>query len=380
MIAGQNGGVFALDVPGRCLWEALQAGCTIAELAAGAKVDGSSVAAARTRLRRTVTAWRNLGLLHATNGAASLCPPRHLYLRRSGRGVPAVDATYWIGDRAVRVRCDDEALGKLIDAACRPFREPQPLATVPVIDLIERNGRYAVRGERLTLTRSRGIANSAASARHRCLTALIEASRPTRRWLGIMHAAGVADGERCALLVAGSGSGKSTLAAALVAAGTSFVTDDYAPIEAKTWKVWPVPYAPSIKRGSWRVLAAHYPELASARIFEHRGLLLRYLDLKETKRVPLNHGLRVGVLVFPEYRRGAPLDVRRATPFEALTKICDARSIIDRRPTMLAETLQFIRSVPAYVMRFGDLDSAVGQVRSLLRLPEDCLLSCIRSN
>ena len=74
VIAGQNGGVFALDVPGRCLWEALQAGCTIAELAAGAKVDGSSVAAARTRLRRTVTAWRNLGLLRATNGAASSVP------------------------------------------------------------------------------------------------------------------------------------------------------------------------------------------------------------------------------------------------------------------------------------------------------------------
>ena len=182
-----------------------------------------------------------------------------------------------------------------------------------------------------------------------------------------MHAAGVAVGDRCALLVAASGSGKSTLSAALVAAGARFVADDYAPVEATTWKVWPVPYAPSIKRGSWSVLAERYPSLKSARVFEHRGLRLRYLDLDESQRAPLDKGLAVAALIFPEYRRGASLELRPAAPADALTRICHARSIIDRRPRALAETLRFIRSVPAYTLRYGDLDAVVGPIQSLLR-------------
>ena len=58
------------------------------------------------------------------------------------------------------------------------------------------------------------------------------------------------------------GSGKSTLAAALVAAGAEFVTDDYAPLEQASWLVWPVPYAPGIKRGSWRCAGALLPRPA----------------------------------------------------------------------------------------------------------------------
>ena len=366
VVAARDGGVFALNPAGRSLWEALAAGCTVTELA-GLTADGAgSSALARERIERVLDAWRAAGVLAPAQGYRGTGRRQGVIRPRAGR-TPALNTVYEVGDRPVRVRCDDPALGALIDAACRRFRGAPGHRADATIDLIERDGRFLVRGEGIVLTRSPGVTDSAASARHRCLTALVEAARPGRRWLGILHGAAVAENGRCALLVGASGSGKSTLATALVATGSSFVTDDYAPIEASTWSVWPVPFAPSIKRGSWPVVTRFFPQLAAQPTFAHRGLRLRYLDIGEERCVPLGQGLKVSALVFPEYRFGAALDLRRATPTEALTRVCHARSILARKRRHLAETLRFVRSVPAWSLRYGDLDSALPVVRSLLR-------------
>ena len=363
VIARPDGAVFALDPPARALWEAMRAGCQLTDLAACAGPDASSVCAARARLQRTVDEWRDLGLLGSGSIRRRPSSPRSV----RGAATYALDAVYHVGDRAVRVRCCDRALGALIDAACESSRLPDGSGDEPAIEVLGQDGRYAVRGGKRVLTRVPGWASSAASARHRCLTAMIETSRPDRYWLGILHAAGVVEAGRAALLVAASGSGKSTLAAALVAGGASFLCDDYAPLERRTWQVWPVPYAPSIKSGSWAVVAASHPRLGSARVFRHRGLRLRYLELGHAQRAPLGRGVPVAALVFPQFERGAELQIEQVSPFEALSGICHARSIIDRRPRILAETLRFVRSVPAYRLRFGNLGPAADAVRQLLR-------------
>lgn len=68
------------------------------------------------------------------------------------------------------------------------------------MDLIERDGLFAVRADDVTLARTLTPTAKPASARHRCLTALLEATRNERRWLGILHAAAVAEDGRCVLL------------------------------------------------------------------------------------------------------------------------------------------------------------------------------------
>lgn len=364
VVAGPDGAVFAVDAAGRRLWEALQAGCTVDELAAAAAHAHGSVAAARTHVRGTLRTWRAMGLLDGDGGgtaAAALVPEAW---PRSGR--PGLDATYLVGDRAVRVRCDDAALGELIDAACGALRADAADEAAPPIEIRGGPGRYAVHAPGAELTHAPTITATPASARHRCLTALIELARPGRRWLGILHAATVAVNGRCVLLAAPSGSGKSTLAAALVARGARFVGDDYAPIERATWRVWPVPFAPSIKRGSWRLLGRRHPQLAAARVFEHRGLRLRYLRLDPAQQAPLDRGLPVAALVFPQFRRGAALELHRLPPLQALTGLCHAHPILDRRADALAETLRFVRRVPAYALCYGDLDAAVSRVCGVL--------------
>src|SRR5690606_14344426 len=123
-------------------------------------------------------------------------------------------------------------------------------------------------------------------------------------------------------------SGKSTLAAALVAAGADFVTDDYAPLEQASWRVWPVPFAPGIKRGSWRLLGRRYSDLRARPVHRLAGLHIRYLELDGGRMAPLSRGLPVTVLIFPRYEAGAALEAREITAVDAMAQICHARSML----------------------------------------------------
>jgi hypothetical protein len=198
-----------------------------------------------------------------------------------------------------------------------------------------------------------------------CLTALLETARHRRRWLAILHAAAVIVSGRCVVFPGPKGSGKSTLAAALVAVGADFVTDDYTPLEQTSWCVWPVPYAPGIKRGSWHALRQHYPDLDARPSYELAGMQIRYLELAASRMAPLDRGVPVEALVFPRYETGALLKQRRMTATEALAKLFDARSMLDLRPDFLAETLRWVESVPAYELIYGHLDGALEWLLSL---------------
>jgi hypothetical protein len=362
-----DGAICALDAAGRRLWEALHAGCNVEELvAACVRHGGIEEADARRQIVHALKSWRRLGLVD---------PPRYVDAgvpRPAAAPVPrpcrqaALDAVYLVGDRPVRVRCEDAALGALIDAACALSRVDGAGGAAACVDLIEEDAQFVVHAEDVTLARVATPTTDPASARHRCLTALLESSRHGRRWLGILHASAIAEGGACVLISGQSRAGKSTLAAALVATGASFVADDYAPLEQASWRVWPVPYAPSIKLGSWRLLSRHYPDLQREAVHRHRNLELRYLDLERARRAPLDEGLPVRALLFPRYTDGSELALRRIAAPDALTRLCHAASMLDRRPDLLAETLSWIESVPAYELTYGELEPALGLVRSLL--------------
>ena len=126
-----------------------------------------------------------------------------------------------------------------------------------------------------------------------------------------------------------------------------------------------MPYAPGIKRGSWRTLRRYYPDLDTCRVHRLAGMHIRYLELDGARMVPLERGLPVAALVFPRYQARAPLEQARLTTAEAFAELCHARSLLDRHPDVLAETLRWIASVPAYRLTYGDLDQAMQWALSL---------------
>ena len=231
--------------------------------------------------------------------------------------------------------------------------------------MIEQDDGLVVRADDALLAKTDAVTRNGALARHRCLTALLETARQRRRWLGILHASAVDISGRCVVFAGAKGSGKSTLAAALVAAGADFVADDYAPLEQASRHVWPVPYAPGIKRGSWQALRSRYPDLDARPAYELAGLQIRYLELDPARMAPLSRGVPVGALIFPRYQTGAVLEPRRMTATETLADLFHARSMLDLRPDFLAETLRWVESVPAYELIYGRLDRALEWVLSL---------------
>ncbi len=364
VVVAPDGTVAVLNPSGRCLWEALQAGCTVDDLVEASVREGDVPEdVARANIASALASWRALGIL---GSHAREADPAPVVARPAGR-TPALDAVYRPGDHPVRVRCDDPVLAGVIEAACRSCRVEDPVGRLATVDVIEADGWFAVRADDAMHARADELSDNRALARHRCLTALLEVSRRPRQWLGILHASAVALDGRCAVFCGARGSGKSTLAAALVAAGADFVTDDYAPLERASWLVWPVPYAPGIKRGSWRPLRRHYADLPGQPVHRLAGLQIRYLELDAARRAPLDRGLPVAALVFPRYQAGAGLEPQPITAAEALTGLCHARSLLDRAPDVFAETLRWVESVPAYRLVYGDLDRAIEWGRSLLR-------------
>jgi hypothetical protein len=92
---------------------------------------------------------------------------------------------------------------------------------------------------------------------------------------------------------------------------------------------------------------------------------IRYLELEAARMAPLDRGLPVAALVFPRYQAGAALEHGELTTAEAFSELCHARSMLDRHPDVLAETLRWIETVPAYRLTYGDLDQATKWVLSL---------------
>jgi hypothetical protein len=369
IVIAPDGMVLALDPAGRGLWEALQSGCTVDDLVdASALGSDLPVEAARSKIAHILTSWRALGLIKSApeaNGCApAALPVAGLALRLDG-GQALLDAVYRPGDHPVRVRCNHEGLAAVIEAACGSCRVADADRLTPEVDVIEHGGRIVVRADGAVLARADAPTRIRALARHRCLTALLELARRSRRWLGILHASVIAVDGRCVVFLGAKGSGKSTLAAALVAAGANFVTDDYAPLEQGTWRIWPVPYAPGIKRGSWRRLRRYYPDIYQRPVHRLSGMQIRYLEFAAASMAPLDRGLPVAALVYPRYQAGAPLEHAELTTAQAFAALCHARSMLDRHPDVLAETLRWIETVPAYRLTYGDLDQAMKWVLSL---------------
>ena len=366
VVIAPDGTVAVLNASGRRLWEAFQAGCTVDDLVYASVQEGRLLEdVARSSILRALASWRTLGLIDSAAQEEGPAPSAMPVVARPGGRAPKLDEVYLTGDCPVRVRCDDRVLAGVIDAACRSCRVERAEGTLATVDVIEQDGWFTVRADDAVLARTDDLTQNRALARHRCLTARLETTRPARRWLGILHASAVSVDGPCVVLCGAKGSGKSTLAAALVAAGAGFVTDDYAPLEQASWCVWPVPYAPGLKRGSWRALRQLYPDLYARPVHELAGLQIRYLELGGARMAPLDRGLPVKALVFPRYEAGAVLRQQLITPAEALAGLCHARSLLDRQTHVFAETLRWVESVPAYQLIYGDLDRAVESVLSL---------------
>ncbi|WP_423129394.1 hypothetical protein [Gaoshiqia sp. Z1-71] len=80
-------------------------------------------------------------------------------------------------------------------------------------------------------------------------------------WLMTVHASAITNGKKTILFSAPPNHGKTTFAALLQANGYQLISDDFVPVDRRTFSAYPFPIAMSVKETSVELLASFFPAL-----------------------------------------------------------------------------------------------------------------------
>jgi hypothetical protein len=353
VLAPASGIVAVVDAGTRDVLEDLRAGRGTAEVAAAwAGATGLAAAEALGQVEALRNFW---GRLSGRRRQPAMPRP----LGPAGTE-PRLDAAIRLGPPPVRLRVWPPRLARVLAAVTAPCCGPvDGLATGSAILEVRRAGRtYQLVLDGAPVLRT----DDWMIARSEVLRRLILAGNPDRQWLAVLHAAAVSGPAGAALLCGFSGAGKSTLTGYLLASGLALVTDDYAPIEASTGLVWPVPFGLSVKEGSWPLLMPHFPALAQAPVVRTKQRRQRYVAPPRAAAAPQP----VRCLIFPLYQPGAGLELTALRPGEALELCARSGGWYENSPQRLSELVGWLGSKPAYALSYGDTAAAIAAVRGLL--------------
>ena len=341
-----------LNPGARLIYEALNDGLTPPVVA---RILVSAVGLSPEAAARDVEAVRQMTTpprvrRAAAPSAAACTPPRRW----------AGETTYRLVGRPVRLRFGHAR----IQASVEPLMAGCLAAGATAaqrIDLFPVAGGLAVRSPGLPI----GYASALDKALGQVLASAIDLLRPEARWIAVAHAAAVAWSGGVCVLAGRSGAGKTTLTAALVAAGFGYLTDDMAPLDGNTGRVYPMPFALALKGRSVPALRTRFPALVDAEVHRDGGRPRRYLDLSAAVPRGSKDGQPLRLLVFPAFRPGAPLEVVRITPQEAFARLLAARCWVSSMREDLNDLFALLDATPAYTLAYADLDAAVAACRGL---------------
>ena len=362
IVAAQSGRLVVLNETAASLWQAWNEQGSL-ELAGELLARRYAVPPAQVRAdaAAAVAAWAAAGLLPA----AHALPDEPV---EDDRWPFAGEWRRWtlaLGPRTVELRCSDPALAALLATLCAPAatcNRPGPVGRVEIAD--DDDGFWV----RSSMRRPQGpFARDI--ARQVALGCLIEEAHGGAAALPILHGAAIATPEGAWLLCGASGSGKSTLVAALVAAGYPLIADDILPLAEEPRGVWPVPFALSVKQGSWPVLAGRFPELEHARTFTAGERQVRYLWPRPGAVVPVDRPVPVAGILFPHYEPGTAVEVQLLRPLQALALLTQSGSRLGVEPEKVEPLVAWLGSLPAFDVALDALDEAVSWLDQLIGPP-----------
>lgn len=366
LISPDRQALFMLNESARIVWETMKAGVGAEDMAALlAEGYGLPVATARAGVEGFLRRWRAEGLVESAPAADQPLPRSAISPSpRSGprlRSEFRVEHVYAFCGTTFCLRFDETDLGSWMHqllAHCEmPEADPRH-----ALDVVRCGADYILLRDGLEIRRH-ASAQAAAGA---VIGAVCDLSYPGADWLLFMHAAAVASDDGAVVMIGPNGSGKSTLTAALIRSGLDYFADDVVPLDGRTMQIMPVPFAISLKEGSWPVLAALYPALQVLPVHRSGGRRMRHLAPPREHRVQRT-GAAVKSLVFPCFQPDQPTALNRLSPLEVLVRLIDGRCPIALDKERLRRTLDWIKTVPSYELRHHNLQEATAEISSLLR-------------
>lgn len=331
------------------------AASTWRSLAAGG--DASTVSA------DLISGWRQAGFFGrsdtVTSSTSSAAP-------RVSSGIAPL-LSIKLGETSIGLSVGHEDLRELLAAAFSPLLEPGD-AISSVSRLIEvhhaptSRPAFAIYCDGRLLATCHGLAD----ARRITLQAVLLALHGESRVTAILHAAAVVIGGRVILLAGATGSGKSTLTAALTARGAVYLGDDLIALDQSGQAVGGLPLAASIKAGSFAIASRLHPGRFGSRVFTLGARSVRYLDLSRAACSYNGGMLPVGVLILPHFNAGSGLEVVPITPEDVFSELISTGTEIVGAPRSIKPLVRLIMQHPSVSLRYGDLDTAVAQVFSIV--------------
>ena len=351
-----------LNQTARIVWEAMRAGVEADEMAALlSRSYGIPPARAREDVTALLDQWRGHDLLDTGADQSPAAP------HRAGRGAApgaarrrdvAVQRVYNPCGTAFRLAVEPPDLQRWLDGLLGHTEAPG-LAPPDLIELFSDGDMHVLTQNGTERQRSAEVDLAAGAV----VRAICDLSYPDADWSLFMHAAAVGSGDDAIVLAGPNGTGKTTLTAALIRAGFDYFSDDVVPFDCRGMRIWPIPFALSVKEGSWPTLAGLYPILDGLPVFDAGARKVRFLP-------PLERAIRhtdasVRALVFPRFRPKQRFALERLAPIEALVDLIGASRplALDRR--RLHRTLAWVRVVPAYRLTYTNLTDATEVIQGL---------------
>lgn len=176
------------------------------------------------------------------------------------------------------------------------------------------------------------------------------------RGIRVMHAAGVADGQRAVLLPGLSGAGKSTCATLCVEAGLHFLGDDAIALQETDDGAF---VAHSLYGGArlWPADAGFFPDWSSHAVHPHSSgdepKLLLFVGRRHRKR--LMPRADIAAIAFPSVTAGAETRLRPLTRVEALRAMVVTSLFLSVKPEPadMDQILRLVTRLPAFALELG---------------------------
>lgn len=176
----------------------------------------------------------------------------------------------------------------------------------------------------------------------------------------VVHAGAVAAHGRGVVLAAPMEAGKSTLVTALVAAGWTYLSDEFAGLSLADHRLHPYPCPISLEPGSFSLFAHLRPPHAS-------GDALRWhLRPDDVRPGSLSAAVPPAAVVFPRYRPGALCRLEPVGAADALVLLSNqALNLHSGGQRVFQALARLAAKIPAYRLVFGRLHDATASLDTL---------------